>query len=406
MQAMKFRQRLDRIHRHPHFKTAARVLAALQEGGFDALLAGGCVRDSLMGANPRDFDIATSAKPEDVEALFARTLAVGKAFGTIVVVEDGCDFEVTTFRSEAAYLDGRHPTAVEFTNRVEDARRRDFTVNALFYDPLSETLYDEVGGLSDLELRRLRAVGNAAERFQEDHLRMLRAVRFVSQLGFSLDEEAAAAARELGSQLQKISMERILEEVKKFLVGDFLVEGLKTVRATHLAPVFWPEIASLAEERLLKFPRFESWESAYVALSWLSEANDVEERLKSWKASKESLRHAHDLFTALKILRNEGTRAERAAIFGGEWFVEAIDLGAALLNNSARLDGWVKEYLEIATPEGKLPPPWLNGQDLIAQGVEPGARMGALLKELYREQLEGRLPSRMDALTLLKKLRA
>lgn len=406
MQAMKSRQRLDRIHRHPHFKTVARVLETLQARGFEALLAGGSVRDSLMGVSPHDFDIATSAEPEDVEALFDRTLAVGKAFGTIVVIEDGFDFEVTTFRSEATYADGRHPTAVKFTDRAEDARRRDFTVNALFYDPLDETLYDDVGGLKDLEQRRLRAVGNAAERFQEDHLRMLRAVRFVSQLGFSLDQEAIDAIRELGAQLQKISVERVLEEVKKFLVGEALVEGLKVLKVTHLASVFWPEIAGLSEQLLLKFPRFENWESAYVALSWLADVKDVDTRLRHWKASKESLRHAHELFTALKILQKGGTRAERAELFGSEWFAEIISLSAALLNNSASLDAWVKEYLEIATPEGKLPPPWLTGQDLIAQGVEPGARMGALLKDLYKAQLEGRVPTRMDALALLKKLRA
>ena len=211
--------------------------------GHQAVLAGGSVRDALLGLNPKDLDVATSAPPELVEGTFASTLAVGKAFGTIVVIENGHNFEVTTFRTEGPYLDGRHPSMVKFSGIEEDAKRRDFTVNALFYDPLKLELYDFARGLQDLEDKCLRTVGQPAERFNEDHLRMLRAVRFVSQLGFTIEPETLAAMETLHERMRNVSSERVLNEMQKLLGGPYLRSSLQAMMQAKLHVVCWPELA-------------------------------------------------------------------------------------------------------------------------------------------------------------------
>ena len=163
--------------------------------GFSAFWVGGCVRDFLLGREPGDYDIATSARPEQVEKLFKRTVAVGRKFGVMVVVENGQQFQVATFRAEADYRDGRHPEQVTFANAEADAQRRDFTVNGLFYDPVAEKLHDWVGGEKDLRAKIIRTIGSPEERFAEDHLRLLRAVRFAAQLGFEIEPQTFAAIR-------------------------------------------------------------------------------------------------------------------------------------------------------------------------------------------------------------------
>src|SRR6516164_51919 len=168
-------------------QTARKVAACLREQGHIAYFAGGCVRDMVRGLTPKDYDIATDARPEDVQALFQRTYAVGAHFGVIVVLEDDFQFEVATFRADEAYADGRHPVSVRFSSPEEDAKRRDFTINGMFYDPLAEKVIDFVGGKADLEARLVRAIGDPAARFEEDRLRMLRAVRFATVLEFEID---------------------------------------------------------------------------------------------------------------------------------------------------------------------------------------------------------------------------
>src|SRR5689334_7504560 len=171
----------------PLQEVAAGIVARLQKASFDAFWVGGCVRDYLLGREPTDYDIATSALPDQVEDLFKRTIAVGRKFGVMVVIEGGHQFQVATFRAEADYRDGRHPEFVTFGSAMADARRRDFTVNGLFYDPIKEKLHDWVGGETDLRARVIRTIGSPEERFAEDHLRLLRAVRFAAQLGFKIE---------------------------------------------------------------------------------------------------------------------------------------------------------------------------------------------------------------------------
>jgi poly(A) polymerase len=187
----------------------------LQTAGFSAFWVGGCVRDVLLGREPGDYDIATSARPEQIEKLFKRTVAVGKKFGVMVVLEGGHQFQVATFRAEADYRDGRHPEQVTFGDAQADAQRRDFTVNGLFYDPVAEKLHDWVGGEKDLRAKIIRTIGSPGERFAEDHLRLLRAVRFAAQLGFEIEPQTFAAVRTLAPKIELISAERIRDELIK-----------------------------------------------------------------------------------------------------------------------------------------------------------------------------------------------
>jgi poly(A) polymerase len=200
---------------HSSRATAAEIVRQLQTAGFSAFWVGGCVRDFLLGREPDDYDIATSALPEQIEKLFKRTVAVGRKFGVMVVVENGRPFQVATFRAEADYRDGRHPEQVTFGDAEADAQRRDFTVNGLFYDPVAEKLHDWVGGEKDLRAKIIRTIGSPGERFAEDHLRLLRAVRFAAQLGFEIEPQTFAAVRTLAPKIELISAERIRDELIK-----------------------------------------------------------------------------------------------------------------------------------------------------------------------------------------------
>jgi tRNA nucleotidyltransferase (CCA-adding enzyme) len=406
---MRLRQRLDLLHAHPQFSTARKIVTALSEQGYLTVFAGGCVRDSLLGVKPKDLDIATAASPEVVERSFPRTLAVGKSFGTIVVVESDHNFEVTTFRKDGPYLDGRHPAHVQFSDIAEDAKRRDFTINALFYDTERAEVLDFVGGVEDLRVGRLRTVGDAVQRFREDHLRILRAARFVAQLGFELDQDTRRAMRELQATLVQVSAERVFNEMKRLLISPYLVSGVKVLQEEKLAATVWPEIIGADLERLHAFIPFIDWENAFAAVMWLAgHLEQVEVRLRAWKAPRESLRRVEQQLTGLRTLLNSAShRSDRALVLGSEVFAEVLTLArGSMPGREAVIQGWIDEFLSITGPEGRLPKPWLTGQDLIANGIVPGERMGELLKALYAEQLQGGLASKEEALAFLRQIKA
>jgi len=202
---------------------AAKIVQRLQAAGFAAFWVGGCVRDFLLGREPQDYDIATDARPEQIEKLFEKTIAVGRKFGVIVVVEGNQQFQVATFRAEAEYQDGRRPEKVVFANAEADALRRDFTVNGLFYDPISKKIHDWVGGEKDLRAKIIRTIGKPEERFAEDHLRLLRAVRFAAQMNFEIEPKTFSAIQSLAPKIKLISAERIRDELLK-LFGPPKVE--------------------------------------------------------------------------------------------------------------------------------------------------------------------------------------
>jgi len=206
-------------------ETAKKIVHRLDGAGFQAFWVGGCVRDFLLGREPQDFDIATDAKPEQVEKLFRKTIPVGRKFGVMVVVEDGQQFQVATFRAEADYQDGRRPKIVVFANAQADASRRDFTVNGLFYDPLTEKIHDWVGGEKDLRAKIIRTIGAPEERFGEDHLRMLRAVRFAARLGFEIEPRTFAAVKLLAPKIKLISAERLRDELLKLFAPGLVAQA-------------------------------------------------------------------------------------------------------------------------------------------------------------------------------------
>jgi len=252
---------------------ALKVVRALQAEGFLAFFAGGCVRDNLLGREPKDYDVATNAVPEEVEALFPKTIPIGKAFGVIAVVEEKETVEVATFRKEVGTLDGRHPETVHFCAAKEDALRRDFTINGMFYDPVAEQLHDYVHGQRDLKKKLIAAIGDPSERFGEDHLRMLRAVRFAHNLGFALDPETENAIRNMAHLIAKISAERIEMELTCILTdsprpGDALEHLHKLGLIEHILPELLPMVG---QEQPLQFhPEGDVFEHTVLMLNLMN----------------------------------------------------------------------------------------------------------------------------------------
>src|SRR5215471_3235775 len=225
-------------------QTARFIVEQLQGAGFQAYWVGGCVRDFLLGRQPGDYDIVTSALPEQVEKLFSHTIPVGRKFGIIIVVEEGHQFQIATFRAEGEYLDGRRPSQVSFGDARADALRRDFTVNGLFYDPVTNQLHDWVGGEADLRAKVIRTIGPAAERFDEDHLRLLRAVRLAAQLDFQIELETLASIKKNAPSIRVISAERIREELVRLFRAPHAGRGLRLLHESGLLEQVLPEIAA------------------------------------------------------------------------------------------------------------------------------------------------------------------
>lgn len=220
----------------PRFEPAFKIIKRLQEEGYQAVMAGGCVRDLLMDKQPRDYDIASEAPPGVVENLFEHTVPVGKSFGVIIVVKEGREYDVARFRSEADYRDGRRPDDVTFVGPEEDVKRRDFTVNGLLWDPVREEVLDYVGGVEDIRNERLRTIGAPDDRFSEDYLRMIRTARFAAQTGFQIDSKTRSAVRRNARKMSVIARERILEEVKYLLISKRPARGLRELHQLQLLP--------------------------------------------------------------------------------------------------------------------------------------------------------------------------
>jgi poly(A) polymerase len=433
--------------------TARDVAAALARAGHQALFAGGCVRDALLGRPLKDVDIATSATPDQVEALFAgQTVAVGKAFGVVLVLRDGFQFDVATFRADGAYSDGRHPDGVSFASAEGDAQRRDFTVNGLFCDPASGEVIDYVGGLSDLDARVIRAIGEPEARFREDHLRLLRAVRFASALGFAIDPATRAAIAAHAEWIRSVSAERVATEFVRLLCESPRPSvGLNLLRETGLLALFLPEVAALhgTAQPPQFHPEGDVWTHTCLMLDGLPAPREPElalgvllhdvgkpvtcceqtdpetggSRIRFPCHAPVGAALARDI---LLRLRQPTARIEavQALVAGHMQFVEADKmrraklrrfLGSALFSRLLelmRLDilysnsdfttwRFLKESYEAFQSEPVLPEPLLRGRDLIAWGVPPGPELGALLNALYDAQLEGRLTSLDEARALV-----
>jgi poly(A) polymerase len=432
----------------PMAQGAGHVVAALQQSGFTAYMAGGCVRDLLLGLTPRDYDIATDASPDTVMSLFPESDAVGRAFGVVLVRRGGLQFEVATFRSDRDYRDGRHPESVVFSSPREDAERRDFTINAMFFDPAKRTILDYTGGQADLTGRVIRCVGDPGKRFAEDHLRMLRAIRFAGTLSFRLDPDTADAIRRLAENVTRISPERVRDELSRMLTesrrpGDTLrlahelgllmhvLPEVTAMKGQSQPPEYHPE-GDVFEHTVLMLntmsPRPDPALAFAVLLHDVGKPPVVTEengRLRfnchaetGAVMAEEILRRlrfsARETETVVTCVRHhmqfrDAVNMKRATLrrlIGRPTFPVEIELHRLdCLSSHRKLENY--EYLREAekqfVAESPLPPRWVTGKDLIALGVQPGPAMGRLLREAYDAQIGGRFDSRETTLEWLRK---
>jgi poly(A) polymerase len=432
---------------------AAAVLVArrLREAGFQALFAGGCVRDGILERVPADYDVATSATPEQVLALFPRTIPLGQRFGSVQVrPEAGASVEVTTFRREGAYSDGRRPDEVTFgVDPAEDARRRDFTVNALFEDPATGEILDFVGGREDIARRLLRAVGDPRERFSEDRLRMLRAVRFAARFGWNLEPATLAAIRDLAPTVASVSAERTREELRRILVEGGAARGLDLLARTGLLAVVLPEVAAC--EGVAQPPEYHPEGDVLVHTRLVAAGLDMLDERPSTVLAFGALFHdigkpptfsvsdrirfdEHDHVgaemaeEACRRLRfsNAETAAVRALVARHMAFRNLPQMREAKLRRFLA-DPLLPEHLALHRldcsashgdlslhrfcletkarfdAEPPLPPKVLSGDDLIALGLPPGPGFAKILQAVEDERLEGRVTTPEEARAFVRR---
>ncbi len=455
----------------PQFDAALRIVQTLQSAGYEAYLAGGCVRDLLLGRNPEDYDVATSATPDVVLNMFPRTFAVGAHFGVVLVAEEPASpddtsrgqkpTEVATFRSDGVYSDGRRPDAVQYTlSAAEDVRRRDFTINGLLLDPLRwagspsrlpektsalrEGLIDHVGGLADLDAGIIRAIGRPELRFEEDQLRLLRAVRFAARLGFTIDPSTRSAIRTLAARIHAVSRERIRDEITRMLTEGRARQAFELLDETDLLVQVLPEVARMkgVQQPPDFHPEGDVWTHTLlllaqlepgcpVTLAWGALLHDVgkpptfriAERIRFDGHVEVGMAIGAHILQSLRF-SNDETRMILALIHNHMRFADAVHMRASTLKRFFRLedfpqhlalhrmdclaaggnlDHWefVRQRYEAMPEEDVRPKPLLTGHDLIAAGYQPGAQFKHILQSVEDAQLEGTITTPDAALRLV-----
>ncbi len=432
-------------------ESALGVVRTLQNADHTAYFAGGCVRDELLGRTPKDYDVATDALPGQIEALFPRTIPIGKAFGVIAVIDGKETIEVATFRKDVGIQNGRHPEAVEFCAAKEDALRRDFTINGMFYDPVAKQLHDHVHGRRDLEHKLVAAIGDPGKRFEEDHLRMLRAIRFAHTLGFALDPATEAAIRKMAPLVQTISAERIEAELSRTLTesakpGDALRHLYETGLLEQILPELIPMVGQeqppqfhpegdVFEHTVLMLNLMEqpSRELAYTILlhdigkpptASIGPGTDGKPRIRFDGHAQIGAEMADEILIRLRLPNKERKHTVEAIrghmrfmdvqnmrasklrkLIGAETFDLEMELHRLdCLGSHAMLDNYdfVRSYMEEMANEPILPEPWLRGHDLLDMGIKEGKQIGAILKEAYDAQMEERFADREALLVWAK----
>jgi len=384
---------------------AISVIERLRDEGFEALLAGGCVRDRLLARPAKDYDVATNAEPAQVMGLFKRTLKVGARFGVVIVMMGQEQIEVATFRSDAEYVDGRRPTQVHFTTAQEDAARRDFTINGMFYDPVEDRLIDYVGGKADLGKRIIRTIGQPDDRFQEDYLRMLRAVRFSAQLDFEIEPLTLEAMQRFAPRIKKISQERISMELEGILCCDNRARGVRLLAESRLSDVVLMDLTAEDISRACDvLSHMETPVGYALGLAGLCVALDIETALKQiegLKLSGQQTRHVTYLLEHRGDLLNDSmSLADLKLLAGDPHCSDLLSFQTAIqLADQASLDAVTTFQHRVAalgdTP--LRPKPLLNGHDLMALGVPAGPKLGQLAKTLYAAQLEDTVKTKAQA---------
>jgi poly(A) polymerase len=429
---------------------AVRICAHLHDAGHQSFFNGGCVRDIILGREPLDFDVSTDATPDRVQQLFPGSLAVGAQFGVIVVIEDSVQVEVATFRSDVGYADGRHPTRVEFsTFPEEDVRRRDFTINGLLMDPRDNKIYDFVGGQADLKAGVVRAIGDPALRFEEDKLRMLRAVRFAARFGFAIEAGTFAAIRRLAAQIRQVSQERIRDELNKMLTEGAARRAFELLDETGLLREVLPEVACMKDvEQPPQFhPEGDVWTHTLLmleklaartprTLAWGALLHDVgkpptfrppsgpDDRIRFDEHVEVGVRIAEEICRRLRFSNEDteqiaslvanhmrfkdvpkmrdSTRKRFARLLHFEQHLELHRLDCLSSHGDLSTYDFVQHFLAEIPPETIRPARLLTGEDLRDMGLNPGPLFREILAAIEDGQLEGKITSREDALKFVR----
>lgn len=427
------------------------IVRRLVDAGFRAVFAGGCVRDRILGVEPKDFDIATDARPEVVLKLFEHTVAVGAKFGVIAVIVGDDQFDVATFRADAAYLDGRRPSAVRFGAIEEDAVRRDFTIGGMFYDPIADRLIDLVGGMRDLRAGIIRAIGNPDERFEEDHLRILRAIRFAARLNFTIDPATWDAMRRSALKITQIAAERIGEELAMMMTEGGAARAMDLMTESGLMNLLLPEVVEMrgCAQPENFHPEGDVYTHTRIGVAMLpakcSEtvafgillhdiakprcraviadkvngdkvtfyghteqgavmAAEMLARLKRSRAVQE--RVAYLVKNHLKLCMAPRMRpATLKRMLAEEGFDELMEVAFMdAMASSSYLGFWhfCKHAMRTMTAQEIRPPRLIGGDDLKELGFTPGPRFKAILKDVEDQQLDGLLANRDDALEYVR----
>ena len=435
-----------KIPRSAAYREAVQIVKTLRDAGHEAYLVGGCVRDLLRGVPPQDYDVATSATPEVVQRLFPRTVPVGAQFGVILVLEGDSTYEVATFRTDEGYQDGRHPERVVFSTAEQDAKRRDFTINGLFWDPVAKRILDYVGGQADLKRKLIRAIGDPAQRFTEDKLRVLRAVRFSAVLGFPVEPATWAAVAAHAPQITVVSGERIRDELIKLFTGPHPGRGLDLLDQSGLLAIVLPEVA--ATKGVQQPPEFHPEGDVYVHTRLLLEllkapsptlalaglfhdigkpptfqvrerirfdghdrvGADMTERIcRRLRFSNEETEKIvssvgnHMRFKDVQRMRvSTLKRMLRQPNFSEEMALHRADC----LASHKQLDNWRflrKKLKEFSAPQALKPPPLVSGRDLLTAGYPEGPVIGQILRLVEEQQLEGAVTSHAEAMILIQR---
>jgi putative nucleotidyltransferase with HDIG domain len=420
---------------------ALTIARDLRTRNWDAFLVGGCVRDLLLGREPKDFDVATSATPDEILAMFPRADRVGAHFGVVLVRENGEQVEVATFRSDLEYEDGRHPTAVRFeTDPAQDVVRRDFTINALLLDPVSEEVVDLVGGRADLAAGVIRAIGDPAQRFREDHLRLLRAVRFAARLSFEIEPLTFDALHLAAPLIHTVSAERVRDEIARILTEGQPRRGFELLDASGLLNEILPEVASLkgVEQPPEFHPEGDVWTHTMIMLEGLEKPSlilalgvllhdigkpatfRIADRIRFDGHVEKGIEIAHGLLSRLKF-PTAVIEATEALIANHMKFMDVKRMRESKLKRFIRMEdfeehmalhrldclsshGGLDNYDFVRGKQSEIPPedlkpkPLITGRDLIAQGFRPGPLFRDVLSKVEDAQLEGRVSTHEEAI--------
>ena len=425
-------------------KDATEIVERLRSAGFAAYLVGGCVRDIVMKREPKDYDVATSATPDEVLRIFPASLTVGIQFGVVIVPCDAGNVEVATFRSDGRYADGRHPVRVQYAaSPEEDVRRRDFTINGLLYDPAENKVLDFVGGQTDIRARKIRTIGDPFERFREDRLRMLRAVRFAARFNFDLDSATAEAIRKTASEIGAVSAERIRDEILKILTEGHARRGFELLDQTGLLEQVLPEVKAMqgVEQPVEFHPEGDVWTHTLMMLEGLREPSptlalgvllhdvgkpptfSVRERIRFDNHVEVGAKMAEDICNRLRLSSRDTEqvvnlirhhlrfkdlpkmrRSTQIRFLRMEGFPEHLELHRLdCLMSHGKLDNYdlARKILQEIPAAQFKPARLLTGDDLVSAGYTPGPRFKEILRAVEDAQLEGELHTRDDALRLV-----